>query len=56
MIYEILLDLSYILFYMNNVVNPFVYYVYLKDFKEGYEALLCCKKKRIGRRNGYVHQ
>ena len=52
MIYEILLDLSYILFYMNNVVNPFVYYVFLKDFKEGYEAMLCCKK-RIGGRNGY---
>ena len=33
--YEILLDISYLLFYMNNVVNPFVYYIYLKTFKEG---------------------
>ena len=45
MFYNILLDLSYLLFYMNNVVNPFVYYVFLKDFKEGYQAMLCCKKK-----------
>ena len=42
--YEILLDLSYLLFYTNNIVNPFVYYIFLKDFKEGYEAMLCCKK------------
>ena len=45
MFYNILLDLSYLLFYMNNVVNPFVYYVFLKDYKEGYQAMLCCKKK-----------
>ena len=44
MSYDVLLDISYILFYMNNVVNPFVYYVFLKDFKEGYQVMLCCKK------------
>ena len=41
MLYDILLDLSYLLFYMNNVVNPFVYYVFLKNFKEGYQSILC---------------
>ena len=51
--YDVLLDISYILFYMNNVVNPFVYYVFLRDFKEGYEAMLCCKEKKIGRGNSY---
>ena len=45
MFYNILLDISYLLFYMNNVVNPFVYYIFLKDFKECYQAMLCCKKK-----------
>ena len=49
--YDILLDLSYLLFYMNNVVNPFVYYIYLKTFKEGYQAMLCCKNKRRNRGN-----
>ena len=49
--YYILLDLSYLLFYMNNVVNPFVYYVFLKDFRDGYQALLCCRMKGIYSRN-----
>ena len=44
MSYDVLLDISYLLFYMNNVVNPFAYYVFLKDFKEGYQVMLCCKK------------
>ena len=54
--YDILLDISYLLFYMNNVVNPFVYYIYLKTFKEGYQAMLCCEKKRRNRGNSPVHQ
>ena len=49
--YDILLDISYLLFYMNNVVNPFVYYIYLKTFKEGYQAMLCCKNRRKNRGN-----
>ena len=44
MSYDVLSDISYLLFYMNNVVNPFAYYVFLKDFKEGYQLMLCCKK------------
>ena len=51
MLYDILLDISYLLFYMNNVVNPFVYYIYLKDFKKGYQAMLCCKKNNDNSRN-----
>ena len=51
MVYDILLDLRYLLFYMNNVVNPFVYYVFLKNFKEGYQSILCCNKDRSNARN-----
>ena len=50
-LYDILLDLSYLLFYMNNVVNPFVYYVFLKNFKEGYQSISCCTKERSNARN-----
>ena len=53
MFYDILLDISYLLFYMNNVVNPFVYYIYLKTFKEGYQAMLCCKMKIRNRGNSF---
>ena len=28
---------------LNNVINPFIYYMTLKDFKEGYKNLLLCK-------------
>ena len=40
------LDISYLLYYMNNVVNPFIYYAVLKDFREGYKMLLCCESKK----------
>ena len=40
------LDISYLLYYMNNVVNPFIYYAVLKDFREGYKRLLCCESKK----------
>ena len=51
MFYDMLLDISYLLFYMNNVVNPFVYYAFLKDFKEGYQTVLCCKNNESNFRN-----
>ena len=43
LVYHILIDISYLLFYMNNVINPFVYYIYLNNFREGFQSMLCCK-------------
>ena len=40
------LDISYLLYYMNNVVNPFSYFVVLKDFRTGYKTVLCCENKK----------
>ena len=55
MYYDILLDISYLLFYMNNVVNPFVYYAFLKDFKEGYQTVLCCKTNESNSRSRSIN-
>ena len=43
LVYEILLDMSYLLYYMNNIINPFVYYAFLKNFQEGYLSMLVVK-------------
>ena len=51
MFYEILLDIGYLVYYMNNVINPFVYYAYLKNFQEGYLAMLGCKTQRSNSTN-----
>ena len=37
-----LLDACLLLYFLNNVVNPFIYYTTLKDFREGYKSLLKC--------------
>ena len=50
--YDILLDISYLLLFMNNVVNPFVYYIFLKDFNEGYRTILCCNSRNTDIRSG----
>ena len=50
--YNILLDISYLLYYMNNVVNPFVYYIFLKDFNEGFRNILCCNSRNPSIRSG----
>ena len=42
----VLLDISYLLYYMNNVVNPFIYYAVLKDFRTGCKTVLCCERKK----------
>ena len=49
--FNIYLDLGYILDYMNNIFNPFVYYKFLKDFRKGYRAMLCCESNGSGTRN-----
>ena len=34
----------YVVFFMNNLVNPFIYYMTLKDFRQGYKSFLRCRK------------
>ena len=38
----ILQGVSDLWYCMNNVINPFIHYMTLKDFKEGYKNLLLC--------------
>ena len=42
----IVLDVCFLLFFMANVVNPFIYYATLKDFKQAYKNILSCKKPK----------
>ena len=47
-LWDILEDISLLFFFTNNLVNPFIYYMTLKDFRDGYNKLLfCCKKDTI---------
>ena len=39
----IIFDICMSLFYMTTFLSPIVYYVTLKDFKQGYEDILLCK-------------
>ena len=39
-----IMDVFLALFFVNNIVNPFIYFFILKDFKEGYKVLLTCGK------------
>ena len=36
-------DVGLLFYFSNNLVNPFIYYVTLKSFKEGYKNLLLCR-------------
>ena len=38
-----ILQISYLLYYVNNAINPFIYYATFKDFREGYKNLLRCR-------------
>ena len=38
----IVLAVCMLLYYTNNVINPFIYYFTLKDFQHGYKKLLSC--------------
>ena len=42
----ILQNISDLWYCMNNVINPFIYYMTLKDFKEGYTNMLLCKQSQ----------
>ena len=37
---SIILDVSFLLYYLNNVINPFLYFATLSTFREGYTCLL----------------
>ena len=37
------LDMWMLLFYMTTLINPFIYYVTMKDFRQGNKHILLCK-------------
>ena len=39
----IVMDVCLLLFFMNTLVNPFIYFVTIEDFREGYKIILLCK-------------
>ena len=41
---EIIMDILLLAFFLNNIINPFVYYFLLRNFKEAYKILLTCGK------------
>ena len=41
---DVLIDVSFLIHFINTFVNPFIYFVMLKDFREGYKNILLCKK------------
>ena len=42
---DIFIDVSFLIHFINTFVNPFIYFVMLKDFREGYKNLLLCKNR-----------
>ena len=46
----IFLDISYLLYYFNNVINPIIYYLTLKDFREGYVSAIKCQFSKVTER------
>ena len=43
LIVTILIDMSFLLYYLNNVINPFLYFAALSNFRDGYTCLLTCR-------------
>ena len=47
-IWDILEDISLLCYFSNNLVNPFIYYMTLRDFRDGYKRLLfCCVRQPV---------
>ena len=47
-LWDILEDISLLFYFTNNLINPFIYYMTLRDFKEGYNRLLfCCVRSPV---------
>ena len=43
----LLLDTSYLLYNVNNAINPFIYFTTLKPFRANYKNMLMCKKMNV---------
>ena len=39
---SIVTDISILMYFVNNLVNPFIYYFTLQDFKKGFSSFLRC--------------
>ena len=37
-------EVSYLVFCLNNISNPILYFITMRDFREGYKSLLLCRK------------
>ena len=52
--YLVLLDITFLMFFVNNFINPFLYFYTLNDFREGYKNLLACRKIQMIQRSNLV--
>ena len=43
----IILDVTVSCIFINTIVNPFIYYKKLKDFRQGYRNILLCKTTKV---------
>ena len=46
---ELVTDAAFIIYFMNNMINPFIYFCTLRDFKDGYQQLSMFKCAGRGR-------
>ena len=51
----ILQDIALLFYFNNNLINPFIYYMTLKDFREGYKRLLFCYSRCTGQRDSEIN-
>ena len=54
-LWGILEDIALLFYFSNNFVNPFIYYMTLRDFREGYKRLLFCCVRNPGQGNSTIH-
>ena len=47
---DILTDVFFIVYFMTTLVNPFIYFTTLKDFRQGYINVVLCKNTAEGRK------
>ena len=47
-------DVCFLLFFTANVVNPFIYYATLKDFKQAYKNILLCRRSEEEEQNQQI--
>ena len=54
-LWGILEDIALLFYFSNNLVNPFIYYMTLRDFREGYKRLLFCCVRHPDQGNSTIH-